>query len=145
MNYIRYTIVLFRAWVRVSCFTALSRRTCAKSAGVISSAFCLLMLRWKSWVIRLTACLHCVTHEVTGGSRYVSVCKRLLRLLLGPLRSLTSHERLRLTAQSRYIADPQPFSFSFLFPFSLLLLSSTSFVFLCFTLCLHRALWVVPS
>lgn len=107
----------------IYCFTVLSRHSCADSVGVISSAFCLLTLWWKSWVIRLTACLHCVTHEATGGSRYVSVCKRLLQLLLGPLRSLTSPERLRLTAQSRYRWSPTLlllFSFPFQSPFALL-------------------------
>lgn len=91
----------------------------------------------------ISTCLLCVTHE-DAQSICASVCKSLLQLLLGPLRSLTFPGQLRLTAQSGYYRSRLS-STSFLFSFSLCSLSSTFFVSLCFTLCLHITLWVVSS
>lgn len=88
-----------------------------------------------------TACLFCLTREVNRRPE-VYVYVRLLKLLLGPLRSQTFPGQPRLTAQSGY---HKPSSTSFLFSSGLFSLSSTSFVSLCFTLCLHITLWVVPN
>ena len=88
-----------------------------------------------------TACLLCLTLKLTGGPRYMCMwgsCS-CCRALWGPKRS---PGQPRLTAQSGY---HKPSSTSFLFSSGLFSLSSTSFVSLCFTLCLHITLWVVPS
>lgn len=84
------------------------------------------------------------------GPTYIHVCKRVCvcirafcscLVLWGFKSSLNSFD----WQHSPAIAVVQPSSTSFLFSLSLFSLSSTSFVSLCFTLCLHITLWVVQS
>lgn len=72
----------------------------------------------------------------------VRACVHLLQLLRDPLRSQTlCGFDWRCSRALGLVSHPPPPLFSFI-PFSI---SSTSFVSLCFTLCLHITLWVVHN
>lgn len=118
-----------------------------KNSAGTSSTFYLLASWWKKLSHPSVHVCSLSPMKFAGGPGYMSVwvCVRgscsCCWALWGPKYSPDSFD----WQHSQDTAGPQPSSTSFLFSLSLFSLSLTSFVSLCFTLCLHITLWVVLS